>query len=157
MTTEPQVRRGVALSCRNATTAEELRTHWDIRHQVFVVEQTVFVDTDEDAYDADSRTVHVVGYVGDRAAGAVRLYPLAQGTRWQGDRLAVLADDRAAGLGGPLVRHAVATAAALGGTHMVAHIQLPNVRFFEHLGWSRDGEIEMYVGIEHQPMIIRWA
>jgi putative N-acetyltransferase (TIGR04045 family) len=137
-----------------------LRTHWDIRHQVFVVEQAVFVGTDEDAYDADSRTVHVVGYVGDRAAGAVRLYPLdtAEGPgRWQGDRLAVLADDRAAGLGAPLVRHAVATATALGGTHMVAHIQLPNVRFFEHLGWSRDGDTEIYVGIEHQPMIIRWA
>jgi hypothetical protein len=37
---------------------------------------------------------------------------------------------------------------------MVAHIQLPNVRFFESLGWRRDGDVETYAGLPHQPMAI---
>ena len=37
---------------------------------------------------------------------------------------------------------------------MVAHIQPPNVSWFEHLGWSRAGELEIYVGLPHQPMEI---
>jgi hypothetical protein len=37
---------------------------------------------------------------------------------------------------------------------MVAHIQLANVAFFESLGWSQEGPVEVYVGIPHQPMAI---
>ncbi len=37
---------------------------------------------------------------------------------------------------------------------MVAHIQLSNVRFFEHLGWYRIGEPIEYVGHPHQMMAI---
>ena len=37
---------------------------------------------------------------------------------------------------------------------MVAHIQLPNVAFFERLGWRRRGEPDDYVGVPHQPMAI---
>ena len=37
---------------------------------------------------------------------------------------------------------------------MSAHIQLPNVRFFQRLGWETDGEREIYAGLVHQPMSI---
>jgi hypothetical protein len=37
---------------------------------------------------------------------------------------------------------------------MVAQIQLPNVRFFEHLGWRADGEPGPFHGLLHQPMAI---
>lgn len=37
---------------------------------------------------------------------------------------------------------------------MVARVQLPNVRFFERLGWHADGPAEPYVGVIHQPMAI---
>lgn len=146
------------VSCRSAANLADLQAHRDIRHAVFVVEQGIFEHDDTDEHDADPRTVHVVGLIGDRPGGAVRLYPLdEEGLRWQGDRLAVLPEYRAAGLGGPLVKYAVATAGELGGTHMVAHIQVANVRFFEYLGWEADGEQEIYVGRSHQPMIICWA
>jgi predicted GNAT family N-acyltransferase len=72
---------------------------------------------------------------------------------WQGDRLAVLPRFRL-GMGAPLVRFAVTTAAARGGREMVAHIQPPNVAFFEKIGWHTYGEIETYVGVPHQPMAI---
>jgi predicted N-acetyltransferase YhbS len=64
----------------------------------------------------------------------------------------VLPEFRAHNIGAPLVRYAVATAGALGGAVMVAHIQPPNVRFFERLGWTRDGDAEIYCGLPHQPM-----
>ena len=52
---------------------------------------------------------------------------------------------------------AVRTAGALGGVRMVAQVQVPNVRFFERLGWSRDGDAALYHGVMHQPMAIPLA
>jgi putative N-acetyltransferase (TIGR04045 family) len=155
MAPEPVIE--TAVSVRSANSLADLHAHREIRRAVFVTEQGIFEHDDHDEHDDDPRTVHVVGMIGDEPGGAVRLYPLDEdGLRWQGDRLAVLRRYRAAGLGGPLVKYAVATAAAHGGTHMVAHIQVPNVKFFEYLGWEADGDEEIYVGRSHQPMIIRW-
>jgi putative N-acetyltransferase (TIGR04045 family) len=87
--------------------------------------------------------------------GAVRLYPLdPQGIIWQGDRLAVTPEFRVYQLGSDLVRLAVSTAAGHGGHVMKAHIQVPNVRFFQRLGWTIDGPEETYHGRPHQPMAI---
>lgn len=144
--------------CRPVATPEEEALHHAIRHAVFVTEQSVFAGSDADARDDDPATVKLIAFVGGVAAGAVRLYPLdgpegaGAGRVWQGDRLAVLADFRAYALGRPLVRTAVAAAAALGGTEMVAHVQVANTRFFERLGWERRGDPEIYVGLPHQLM-----
>jgi putative N-acetyltransferase (TIGR04045 family) len=144
--------------CRPAADPYEAGVHHRIRHEVFVLEQEVFADSDIDAQDASDRTIKVVAWMASPLAGwepggAVRLYPLETGI-WQGDRLAVLAPCRAWNLGGALVRFAVDTAAALGGVEMVAHVQTANVRFFERLGWHPQGEPEIYVGLPHQLMSI---
>jgi putative N-acetyltransferase (TIGR04045 family) len=146
------------LTCHAAAGADDLTAHFDVRHRVFVAEQRIFAGSDRDGHDDDPRTIHVVGLVDDVVGGAVRLYPLpGAGHRWQGDRLAVLPGHRAHGLGAPLVRYAVRTAGELGGQVMVAHIQLPNVAFFIRLGWRRDGDVETYAGLPHQPMAIDLA
>ncbi len=142
-----------AVECVAAVTAQQLDVHHRIRHQVFVEEQGLFRPTDWDHRDGSPETIGVLGLCDSVPAGTVRLFPLSGGL-WQGDRLAVLPGFRAAGVGRPLVRFAVAAAGALGGGKMVAHIQLANVAFFERLGWSRDGDVEVYVGIPHQPMAI---
>jgi putative N-acetyltransferase (TIGR04045 family) len=153
------------LACRAVSTAEELAAHFRIRHQVFVVEQGLFrnagngdsagVGQDLDAHDDDPATVHVVGLAGGVACGTVRLYPLSgPAGRWKGDRLAVLDGHRHLGLGPPLVRFAVATAALRGGREMEAYIQPGNVTFFERLGWRRVGGLVTYVGVPHQRMLI---
>jgi predicted GNAT family N-acyltransferase len=163
------------LTCRAVSTAQERATHFRIRHQVFVVEQGLFRDAsdaepsgtgasgaggsgagrDRDVHDNDPATVHVVGLADGVICGTVRLYPLA-GTpgRWKGDRLAVLDGHRHQGLGAPLVRFAVATAARRGGQEMEAYIQPANVRFFEWLGWRPVGGPVTYAGIPHQRMLI---
>jgi putative N-acetyltransferase (TIGR04045 family) len=143
------------IACRAAADPDERVAHHAIRHRVFVDEQHIFAGSDRDGHDERPRTIHVVGVVDGVVGGAVRLYPLDErGRLWQGDRLAVLPAYRARGLGAPLVRYAVRAAGERGGRVMVAHIQLPNVRFFESLGWRRDGDVETYAGLPHQPMAI---
>jgi putative N-acetyltransferase (TIGR04045 family) len=146
--------RSDSAACRVARTPEELDLHFHVRRAVFVDEQGIFAGHDRDEHDDDPATLHAIGSAGDQVAGAVRLYPLDDAGLWQGDRLAVLAPVRHGFLGAELVRFAVATAGELGGHTMHAMIQLPNVRFFELLGWSRNGDVEPYHGVEHQPMSI---
>jgi putative N-acetyltransferase (TIGR04045 family) len=142
--------------CRLVSDRWEAAEHHRIREEVFVHEQRLFRDSDRDARDDDLDTIKVLGLRDGVAGGAVRLYPLQHGL-WQGDRLAVLAGARGHGLGGPLVRFAVATAADRGGDRMVAHIQPRNVVFFRRLGWLVCGEEEIYVGVPHLPMSIGLA
>jgi len=141
-----------ASPCRVAAGPEELAAHFFVRREVFVVQQALFAD-DRDAHDSDAATLHVVGVVDGAIVGTVRLYPLSGGL-WKGDRLAVLPGARVHHLGAQLVRFAVASAGARGGTRMLAQVQVPNVRFFERLGWSCDGAPGPYRGVMHQPMAI---
>ena len=138
-----------------AASPAEIAGHFELRHRVFVDEQQMFAPDDRDDHDDDPRTLHVVGFVGDHVCGAVRLYPLdTEAGLWRGDRLAVVRERRTNHLGAALVRFAVATAGELGGRRMIAHIQLPNVAFFVHLGWRSVGDPEPFVGVEHQLMSI---
>jgi putative N-acetyltransferase (TIGR04045 family) len=133
--------------------ASSLDEHLAVRHQVFVVQQGLFDQTDVDMRDSCDDTLHAVALVEGSVVGTVRLYPLGDGL-WKGDRLAVLPSARVHRLGAALVQFAVATAGSLGGSRMVAQVQVSNVRFFERLGWVRDGEAGLYHGAMHQPMAI---
>lgn len=131
---------------------QDLARHYAIRQRVFVLEQRIMEFTDLDVHDRDPGTIHVLAAQGCYAAGTVRLYRL-DGDLWQGDRLAVLPAHRSSMVGAELVRFAVETAGSLGGSQMLAQIQLPNVRFFERLGWTRAGAPAPYCGLDHQPMV----
>lgn len=134
-----------------------LASHHAIRRAVFVEEQGVFAATDHDVRDEAAETLRVIGFVDGVPAGTVRLFPLDPSDPsgdWQGDRLAVLPEFRTSGLGAPLVRFAVATAGSLGGRTMIAHIQPANRTFFRRLGWTQQGEPELYVGLPHLLMTI---
>ena len=147
----------ISADCRRADGPEELEAHFAVRRRVFVVDQALFAVTDKDELDWTDGTLHVVGLADGLVAGAVRLYPLDGDGLWKGDRLAVLPEARVRRLGALLVRFAVATAGEHGGHTMVAQIQVPNVRFFEHLGWHVDGPPAPYHGVMHQPMAIPLA
>jgi putative N-acetyltransferase (TIGR04045 family) len=153
MATTVSPSRARSAACRVAAGREELEAHFAVRRAIFVEAQALFAGDDRDEWDLRPDTLHAVGVVDGAVAGAVRLYPLRPGT-WKGDRLAVLPEARVQHLGGALVRFAVETAGARGGHTMVAQIQLPNVRFFEHLGWRADGPPSEYHGVMHQPMAI---
>jgi len=141
-------------ACRIARSAAELERHFAVRRAVFVDEQALFGCDDRDGRDDDPQTMHAVGAVAGVIGGTVRLYRLDGAGLWKGDRLAVLPVLRRGLLGAALVRFAVRTAGGLGGTRMTAMIQLPNVRFFEALGWRLHGTVAPYHGVDHQPMDI---
>jgi putative N-acetyltransferase (TIGR04045 family) len=145
-----------AIECHLAASDDELEAHFELRRGVFVSEQELFAYDDRDEHDDEPATLHAVGLIDGEPCGAVRLYPLEPTWReWKGDRLAVLAELRTHHLGAELVRFAVATAGGLGGARMVAHVQVPNVRFFEHLGWRTMGDPAPFHGADHQLMSIR--
>jgi putative N-acetyltransferase (TIGR04045 family) len=146
-----------AAECRLAVEAGELAAHFDVRRRVFVEQQGLFGISDRDERDEHEDTLHAVGLVEGSVVGAVRLYPLDAHGLWKGDRLAVLPEARVRHVGALLVRFAVATAGELGGHEMIARVQLPNVRFFERLGWRADGPPATYVGVMHQAMAIPLA
>ena len=149
-------RDATATECRLASSDAELDAHFDLRRSVFVSEQALFADDDHDERDDRETTLHALGLIDGEPCGAVRLYPLERSWRqWKGDRLAVLPELRTHHLGAELVRFAVATAGQLGGAQMIAHVQLPNVRFFEHLGWQSEGNPAPFHGLDHQLMSIR--
>ncbi|MEA2277887.1 MAG: hypothetical protein QOC78_2847 [Solirubrobacteraceae bacterium] len=143
-----------AVGCRLALTERDRTQHFAVRRAVFVEEQGLFVGDDRDRCDADPATLRAIGMAEGRAAGAVRLYPVDGHGGWKGDRLAVVRAARHGLLGAALVRFAVATARERGGTRMDAMIQLPNVAFFEALGWRRDGATVEFHERAHQPMAI---
>lgn len=142
------------VTCVLASTPEEREIHWEIRRRIFVEEQGFFEGTDRDVHDAEPGTSLVLGVCGRVAGGSVRLYPLEEPGRWKGDRLAVLPEFRRHSMGADLVRFAVRTAGERGGDLMVAHVQVRNVAFFEHLGWYRQGEPVAFHGHPHQVMAI---
>jgi putative N-acetyltransferase (TIGR04045 family) len=142
------------ISCALARPGEELEAHFALRRQVFVVEQGLFFEDDRDERDLEGSTLHAIGFVDAAPRGAVRLYPLTAPGLWKGDRLAVAHGHRSYRLGASLVEFAVATAGALSGERMIAHVQLPNVSFFEHLGWTPDGAPGEFHGVLHQLMSI---
>jgi putative N-acetyltransferase (TIGR04045 family) len=141
-------------TCRIASCHEDLEAHFWLRREVFVDEQGLFTADDRDEHDDAPGTVHAIGLIDGDACGAVRLYPLDHGPEWKGDRLAVRSDHRTHHLGAELVRFAVATAGWFGGRRMIAHVQLPNVRFFVHLGWRVEGAPATFHGAPHQLMSI---
>ena len=143
------------IACRLTGSQRDLEVHFELRRAVFVDEQRLFADDDRDHRDDDASTLHALGFVDGVASGAVRLYEIDRpAALWKGDRLAVLAEHRSNHLGAELVRFAVSTAGWLGGARMIAHVQLANVRFFEHLGWRVEGEPAPFHGAMHQLMSI---
>ena len=152
--TLPDERQRLAAVCALARGPAELAGHFAIRRNVFVEAQGLFAHDDRDERDEHPATLHAVGLAGREVVGAVRLYPLDLDGLWKGDRLAVLPAERALQLGAMLVRFAVRTAGDRGGRRMVAQVQVPNVRFFERLGWRRGGRPAPMLGVEHQPMAI---
>jgi putative N-acetyltransferase (TIGR04045 family) len=141
--------------CRLAVSDAELEAHYRLRTEVFVDEQRLFAESDRDPRDEQRGTLHALGLIGGEPCGAVRLYPLQPaGAEWKGDRLAVGAEHRAHHLGAELVRFAVRTAGLLGGRRMIAHVQLPNVAFFERLGWQAQAPPAPFHDVVHQLMSI---
>lgn len=137
--------------CHRARTPEEVREAFAIRQEVFVREQALFRETDQDANDAHS--IHIVAKSDGEIVGTVRVFPANGNGHWIGGRLAVRKDHRVGSVGARLVREAMKRVKKEGCTHFTAHIQQQNVRFFQRIGWEPDGPLEPLQGQLHQHMV----
>jgi len=134
-------------------TATERAGHFAVRHTIFVEEQHLFDESDVDKYDSDAILLVALDTQTGAVVGAVRC--IATGADvWYGGRLAVLPAYRRlpAAVGASLCHLAEATVIARGCRRFLAYIQLQNVRFFEHLGWTAMGEPICHYGEPHQIM-----
>lgn len=117
-----------------------------VRWPVFVVEQKVPSEIEQDEYDASS--VHIVMY---SEAGA----PVATG-RLLADghigRIAVLASHRKLGLGKQLLQKLMVLAKKQGHTEVALSAQLSALAFYEKAGFVVIAEPHIEAGIEHVQM-----
>jgi radical SAM protein (TIGR04043 family)/putative N-acetyltransferase (TIGR04045 family) len=139
------------LICLPARTQAEEKAAFAIRHKIFVEEQRLFAETDQDENDA--RSIHLVALRNGEVVGTVRVYPMqGEPGQWIGGRLAVIRSERAGGAGELLVREAMRTVKRLDCAKFTATIQKRNVVWFEKLGWWKEGEVFDLLGKPHQLM-----
>jgi len=138
------------LTCHLVRTKAEQERAFEIRKEVFVLEQKLFEDTDVDENDAKS--IHLAAEWNNEIVGTVRVFPVNNNGHWIGGRLAVENGFRNTGAGELLVREAVDYVKNRGCTKFTAHIQLENVPFFSRVGWKTIEPVKDYFGRLHQLM-----
>ena len=117
-----------------------------LREAVFVVEQGVPPELEEDEFDPVSR--HIVAALADgRVIGTGRLLPDGHL-----GRLAVAADWRARGVGGAVLAALVAEAGERGMAEVVLHAQTHAEPFYTRRGFVPDGPVFDEAGIPHRLM-----
>ncbi|MDE8344453.1 MAG: GNAT family N-acetyltransferase [Acidocella sp.] len=117
----------------------QLASCYELRRQVFCVEQKIFLNDDRDEIDRSCIMLGAWSCLfghSDDVVGTVRLHEPEPGL-WWGSRLAVAKPfRRIGGLGIALIKLAVGTARAHGAKNFLAHVQTQNRALFESLDWS---------------------
>lgn len=141
------------LVVRPMRNTEELDAALSLRHQVFVLEQGIVAETDQDGQDR--MALHLGAWRGGELAGVLRLLPEEQG---QGllrlGRLAVLPGQRGQGVASELLTQARKQALRRGADKLTASVQKDNVPLFARLGWTEQGQPFAVHGWEHQEMTL---
>ena len=121
-----------------------------LRHQVFVVEQGVPVEMEQD--ELDDVAVHAVVRDGaGRAVGTGRMVPLGGGSARIG-RMAVAGEARGGGVGAAMLALLEDAARAAGCHRAEIHAQVQAVGFYGRAGYEPVGEPFDEAGIPHVPM-----
>jgi predicted GNAT family N-acyltransferase len=121
-----------------------------LRHRVFVEEQLVPVDLEQDELD-DVATHAVVRDGAGRVVGTGRLVVRPDGTARIG-RMAVAGDARGAGVGAALLAVLEAAAVEAGCTRAEVHAQVHAARFYGRAGYRPEGQPFDDAGIPHLAM-----
>ena len=120
---------------RIAATADEVAACLAIRRRVFVVEQGIPEELDDDGLD--DRALHVVVGDGDRVVATGRL--IVDGDTGVLARIAVVPSHRGRGLGGRVVRRLEALAREHGARRVSLHPHQYLEAFYQRLGYHTVG------------------
>jgi predicted GNAT family N-acyltransferase len=124
-------------------------------NHVFTIRTTVFVDEEaidqDDEYDGfDHLSTHYLAWYGDNPAGAARWRRLNNGN-FRLERFAVLQPYRNKGIGRALMQTILAE---LPRDHAIfVHAQVKNLKFYEKLGFTAEGEPFEEANISHIKMV----
>ncbi len=138
------------LICHPVKTRVEQERAFEIRKEVFVLEQKLFSNSDAD--ENDPKSIHLVAEWNNQVIGTVRVFPVNNNGHWIGGRLAVRKEYRNTGAGELLVREAIECVKNRGCTKFTAYIQLENVPLFSKIGWKAVESVKQYFGKPHQMM-----
>jgi len=122
-----------------------------VRHAVFVVEQSVPLEIELD--DQDAVSIHAVAYDGQgRPLGTGRLLPDGHI-----GRMAVLREGRGKGIGSCILRALIGQGKGLGHACLALHAQTHARHFYLAHGFVQQGETFIEAGIEHCLMVLDCA
>jgi putative N-acetyltransferase (TIGR04045 family) len=124
----------------------QLAAYFQLRREIFAIEQGLFAESDRDAIDDHARAIVATGEIAgmpDGVVGVVRIYQEDEHT-WFGGRLGVARAYRRVGaVGTALISEAVSTAHSYGCRRFLATVQEANTRYFEHHHFRRLEALEL--------------
>jgi len=125
-----------------------LEAAFELRREVFCVEQGVPAELEIDELDPDA--IHLVAILDEKIVGTLRILE-HEGAAKIG-RVAVRAAARRAGIGGRLMERAAEIARKRGFDEIVLHAQITVAGFYRRLGYVEEGEPFEEAGIPHIAM-----
>ncbi|MBQ4825575.1 GNAT family N-acetyltransferase [Leisingera sp. HS039] len=129
---------------------DDLETCFALRHQVFVVEQGVPLEEEQDTLDASA--THLLAVQDGDPVGTARI--VFKGDTAKIGRVCVLQSTRGNGLGAKLIEAAVETARTKPGISKAKlGAQLHAIGFYEKLGFTAFGPVYDDAGIDHRDML----
>lgn len=130
---------------------QDLETCFALRHEVFVIEQDVPVEEEQDELDATA--THLLARQDGAAIGTARI--VFQGDIAKVGRVCVTSQARGTGLGAALIRACVEVARDRAGVSKVKlGAQTHALGFYEKLGFAAFGPVYLDAGIEHRDMVL---
>ena len=149
---EPELTPPLAVRVRLIDWSVDRETALAIRTRVFVVEQGVPAELEEDGLDPDC--THFLAEIPDGAGwvpvGTARMR--RKGEVAKAERVAVLFALRGHGIGALLMAALEQEVAAQGLPEVLLHAQVSVVPFYERLGYRGEGEVFGEAGIDHWAM-----
>ena len=140
--------RAAMTAIRPARDAAEVRAALALRHEVFVVEQRVPVEEEQDRHDATA--LHLVVVENGEVVATCRL--VAGGGTAKLGRVAVAAAARRRGIASALLAEAEVHAGALHARRIALAAQTGALALYERAGYTPYGERFLDAGIEHVMM-----
>ena len=130
---------------------DTMRAIHDLRHRVFVEEQSVSEALEWDGLDELAEHFLALRVDDGRSVGTARLR-VVEGQA-KAERVAVCADERESGIGRVLMAALEVRARARGCTRVALNAQVAVLGFYERLGYEASGPVFEEAGIDHRAMI----
>ena len=120
----------------------------EVRHNVFVVEQSVPSEIEMDGKDSDC--IHFLALEKSKPIGAARLQKYGKI-----ERVSVLREYRSKGIGTAIMKRVIESAMDLNVEKIYLHSQMDSKIFYQRLGFIELGQIFYEANIPHIEMILK--